>query len=202
MGSTCQNNIHMNGRTQGFPAELKASHCLLPIVHPGTMCSPGHSRGVKENVIHQTRLPSFIAPWSLFWCSHAHCRYFWQWTVVSMDTLNGLWLHRPVYITNCDALFWHLSIRTNMNFFNNLSYRSSSVGLDHAVQPLVPTRINEHLPPMTQSPVHWFSFLGPLMIGTDHCKPGTPHKSSSFGDALTQLSSHISHPSTGAMITR
>ncbi|KAK3512760.1 hypothetical protein QTP70_025119 [Hemibagrus guttatus] len=41
----CHSNIHMDGRTQGFPAE----HCpkqdtsparLLPIVHPGAMCSP------------------------------------------------------------------------------------------------------------------------------------------------------------------
>ncbi|KAK3536549.1 hypothetical protein QTP86_013739 [Hemibagrus guttatus] len=45
VGGTCQSNIHMDGRTKGFPAE----HCtqsvypparLLPIVHPRAMCSP------------------------------------------------------------------------------------------------------------------------------------------------------------------
>ena len=41
---------------------------LLPIVHPGAQVSdahaPGHPRDVKQNVIHQTRPPSSIAPWS------------------------------------------------------------------------------------------------------------------------------------------
>ncbi|ROI16091.1 hypothetical protein DPX16_7144 [Anabarilius grahami] len=46
------------------------------------------------------------------------------------------------------------------------------------------------VPPMTLSPVHHCSFLGPLLIDTDHCRPGTPHKSCSLGDALTQSSSH------------
>ncbi|ROL44594.1 hypothetical protein DPX16_18305 [Anabarilius grahami] len=40
---------------------------------------------------------------------------------------------------------------------------------------------------MTLSPVYHCSFL--LLIDTDHCRPGTPHKSCSFGDALTSLSS-------------
>lgn len=45
--------------------------CILPIVHPYTMFSqasdaPSHLRGVKENMIHQTRSPSSIAPWSSF----------------------------------------------------------------------------------------------------------------------------------------
>ena len=71
--------------------------------------------------------------------------------------------------------------------------------------------------PMTLSLVHHCSFLGPLLIGTDHCRQGTPLKSYSFGDALTQwcrhhiltlvkqgqhvhLLSKITHPLTGAMI--
>lgn len=44
-------------------------HWLLLIVHPGVRCSPdgcaaGHPREVKQNVIHQTGLPSSIASWS------------------------------------------------------------------------------------------------------------------------------------------
>jgi len=82
--------------------------------------------------------------------------------------------------TAMHCVFWHLSIRTSINFLSNLSYSSSSVGSDHT--------INEPRPPMTLSPVHHCSFLGALLIDTDHCRPGTPHKSCSFGDALTQSS--------------
>ncbi|KAK3520762.1 hypothetical protein QTP70_032338 [Hemibagrus guttatus] len=47
VGGTCHSNIHMDGRTQGFPAEhcqsmtLPLPACLFPIVYPGAMCSPG-----------------------------------------------------------------------------------------------------------------------------------------------------------------
>lgn len=34
------------------------------------------------------------------------------------------------------------------------------------------------------SPVHRFYFLGLLLVGTNHCIPGTPHKICCFGDAL------------------
>ena len=45
---------------------------------------------------------------------------------------------------------------------------------------------------MSLSPVQHSSFLGPLLIDIDHCRPGVPHKSCRFGDfgALTQSSSH------------
>ncbi|KAK3565642.1 hypothetical protein QTP86_012966 [Hemibagrus guttatus] len=76
--------------------------------------------------------------------------------------------------------------RTSINFISNLSNTISSVGSDHTGQPSLPTCINEPWPPMTLSPVHHCSFLGPLLIDTDHCRPGTPHKSCSFGDALIQ----------------
>lgn len=59
-------------------------------------------------------------------------------------------------------------IRTSINFFNNLSNSSPSVGLDHTGQ-LFCTCINEPWPPMTLSPVHHCSFLGPLLIDTDPC---------------------------------
>ena len=46
--------------------------CLLPMVHPGTICSPGNrptntrpsTWNIKENMIHRTRPPSSIAPLS------------------------------------------------------------------------------------------------------------------------------------------
>ncbi|ROI79356.1 Succinate--hydroxymethylglutarate CoA-transferase [Anabarilius grahami] len=120
----------------------------------------GHPRDVKENMIHQTRPPSSIAPWS---SSDAHVP-----TVGSFGGGQG----------------------TSINFLSKLSYSSSSVGSDLTGQPSLPTCLNEPWPPMTLSPVHRCSFLGPLLIDTDHCRPGTPHKSCSFGDALTQSSSH------------
>lgn len=57
------------------------------------------------------------------WCSCSHCHFEWC-TGFSIGTLSGLQL---AYTANW--LFWHLSIRTN--FFGNLSYSSSPVGLDH-----------------------------------------------------------------------
>ena len=46
--------------------------CFLPMVHPGTICSPGNrptntrpsTWNIKENMIHRTRPPSSIAPLS------------------------------------------------------------------------------------------------------------------------------------------
>ena len=43
---------------------------------------------------------------------------------------------------------------------------------------------------VAHNPVRRCSVLGSLLIDTDHCRPGTPHKSCSSGDALTQSSSH------------
>ncbi len=48
----------MDGKTQGFTA------CLLPIVHPGALCFPGHPCDVEENVIQSDQAPSSIAPMS------------------------------------------------------------------------------------------------------------------------------------------
>ncbi|KAF7701884.1 hypothetical protein HF521_001167 [Silurus meridionalis] len=60
---------------------------------------------------------------------------------------------------------------------------SSSAGSDHTDQPSLLT-----WPPTTLSPVHHCSFLGALLIDTDHCRLGTSHESCSFEDALTQTS--------------
>lgn len=50
--------------------------------------------------------------------------------------------------------------------------------------PLAPMHICEPWAPMTLLPVHWFSFLGPLLV------PGTPHNICCFRDALIQSCSY------------
>ena len=75
--------------------------------------------------------------------------------------------HTHQTVLHC--VFWHLSIRTS-----NLSNSSSSVWLDHAGQPSLPTCINEPWA-ITLSLVHHCSFFGPLFIDTDHAL-GTPHR--------------------------
>jgi len=131
-------------------------------------------------VTHQIRPPSSIAPWS---SSEAHMPTvgIFSGGQGSLSTLTGLWLCSPI----------RNKLRcTVYSDTRNLSYSSSSVGSDHTGQPSLLMTINEPCPPMTLSPVHYCSFLGPLLIDTDHCRPGTPHKSCSFGDGLTKSSSH------------
>ncbi|ROI15141.1 PIH1 domain-containing protein 1 [Anabarilius grahami] len=120
---------------------LPLPDCLLPIFHPGAMCSP-----------------------------------------VLMLTCPLLALSA----VDRGQYGQYAAMQPHMQ--QTLSYSSSSVGSDHTGQPSLPTCIN--VLSMTLSPVHHCSFLGPLLIDTDHCRPGTPHKSCSFGDALTQSSSH------------
>ncbi|KAI5103567.1 NACHT, LRR and PYD domains-containing protein 12-like isoform X3, partial [Silurus meridionalis] len=106
-------------------------------------------------------------------------------------------LLRHNIMTTCLILCWSpfycqnspdLSSINSINFFSSLSYRSSSVGWYHRDQPSLLTCINDPRPPTTPLPVHHCSFLGALLIDTDHCRPGTSHKSCSFEDALTQTS--------------
>lgn len=82
---------------------------------------------------------------------------------------------------------FHLSVRTSINFLDNLSFGIRPHGPD-----LSPHCISEPWLPTTLSLVYLCSFLGPLVIDIDHCTPGTPHKSCRFGDALTHLSSQHS----------
>ncbi|KAI5107731.1 protein FAM13A isoform X4 [Silurus meridionalis] len=80
----------------------------------------------------------------------------------------------------------------SIHFFSSLSYRSSSVGSDHTVQPLLPMCISEPRPTTNLSPVHHCSFLGALLIDTDNCRLGTPHKSCIVGATQSHpTSSHI-----------
>ena len=77
---------------------------------------------------------------------------------------------------------WNLSIRTSINYFSKLSTSSSSVGSDMG-QPSLPMCINEPWPPMTLQLAHHCSLVGPLLINTDRCRPGPPHKNCSFENA-------------------
>ncbi|XP_038590520.1 sperm associated antigen 8 isoform X2 [Micropterus salmoides] len=53
----------------------------------------------------------------------------------------------------------------------------STTQRDYCVEGFVPLTPEITQPPMTLSPVYCFSLLGPLLIGTDHCRLGTCHKS-------------------------
>ena len=97
-----------------------------------------------------------------FWCQRAHWRQFRQWTGVSMGIMTSLRLHSSICNKLQCTVFWHLSIRTSMNLFSNLSYSSLSVGSDHIGQPLIPTCIDEPWLLRTLSLVTCFSILVPL----------------------------------------
>ena len=109
VGGTCQSNIHMDGRTQGFPADHCPNITLpppafhLPIVHLGAMCFPDeqHTRTQpsmwckrKHDSSDQATFFHFSVVQIL--CSRAHCWYFRLWTGVSMGTLTGLQLCSPI----------------------------------------------------------------------------------------------------------
>lgn len=104
--------IHMNARTQCFPAK----HC--PQHHTAfsdfNICSVVHSsasdgsHGIKKNVIHRSghfllffHMPVLMPP-SYRWS-------FWQWTAISMGTLLGLCLCSPIvsqlWCTVCSNTF-------------------------------------------------------------------------------------------------
>ena len=144
--------------------------CLLPIVHPGAMCCSGKQRTrtwpcrwCKRKCDLSDRPPSFIAPWS---SSDAHLLI-----VGTFGSGQGSawtpWLvcgFAAPYTTNCNAhcVFWHLCIRTSINFFSKVSNSSLSVGSDHTGQPMLPTGISEPWLPMTLSAVPNCSFLHAL----------------------------------------
>ncbi len=146
----CQSNIHMDSRTQGFPAEhCSKHHCLRRLVffpkcilvpcvpQISDTYAPGHPRDVKESMIHQTRPPSSIALWSN---SDDHVP-----TVGAFGGGQGSawapWLvcgYAAPYATNCDALCILTPFHQNQHRLLEQSYSSSSVGSDHTGQPFLP----------------------------------------------------------------
>lgn len=71
-------------------------------------------------------------------CLCAHCWCFRHWTRVSMGTLTGLWLCSPTHNKLlCTVYSDTSSIRSDINFFSNLSSNSSTLR----------TKCSQHIPP-------------------------------------------------------
>ena len=128
-----------------------------------------------------------------FWCSRAHCRCFQQWTDVSMGTLTGLWLHSPI----CNKLWCTVCSDTYL-LEPALTFSAIWATVACLIRPCGPA-FSPHVHQWALTAhdlvaIQRSSILGPLLTCTDHCRPGTPHNSCSFGHALTQLSSHHNLP--------
>lgn len=111
----CPKTSHCHHLLAFFPS------CILVPGSPGKSCTCTLQGAWKHNSSDQAAF--FHCSMVQSWCSCSHCHFEWC-TGFSIGTLSGLQL---AYTENW--LFWHLSIRTN--FFGNLSYSSSPVGLDH-----------------------------------------------------------------------
>lgn len=141
----------------------------------------GQPKNVKENVVHQSRPPSSIAPWSSpdahMWCSHCWC--FQQWSAVA-------WAPRPRcgYAAPIHGDFSYLSIRTSFNFeavwatVAHLFYPTTQEAFAHHM----------HQQALTLPLVHHCSFLGPLFIDAIHCRLGPLHRSALFWSSRLAIS--------------
>ena len=98
---------------QSFTLPLPA--CPLPTVHPGAMCSPLLSG-----------LVLMLIPLLSLSVVDRRQRGRPDWSAAVQP-------HTQQSAKHC--VFWHLSIRTSINFFSNLSSNSLSVGSDHTGQP-------------------------------------------------------------------
>lgn len=149
-----------------------AQSITLPPSHSASWCHvflkkamDMHPVTYKENVTHQARTLSSIVPWSSSDALVPIVGAFGGWR--GQHGQSEIVLSEPA-----------------LSSFSDLSYSSPSVGLDHTGQASLPTCINEPWSPL--SLVHHCSFLGPLLIDTDHWRPETPHKSC-FGDTLATI---------------
>ena len=164
----CQSNFHVNGRTRRLPSRTwpKAPHwpCQPPFF-PSYALVP-HLPQVTDThrPDHLQNCPRFFhSSVAQIWCLLAHCGASQQGT------------HEHEDLTATPCVFWHLSIRTGINFFTSLSYANSLIGSENTCHPLHSTRINEPWLPMTLSPVHQFSFGAPAFVDPDHGRPTTCH---------------------------
>lgn len=139
----CQSNIHIYGRTQGFSAEHCPRHHIASTCQVSGAHTPGHPQEVKENTIYQTRAVLM------------HVRPDWS---VAMQP----YMQQTAML----CVFWHLCVRTSINFFSYLSYSSSSVGSNHTSQALFRMYINDPVTGSTQF-LHWtvFDTHWPLWTG-------------------------------------
>lgn len=174
-----------------YSAERGHSHQGILFSRKGVQVSNSHTadhpRDMKENGIHQTRPPSSIPPWS---SSAAHVPIVGAFgSRQGTDCSVAMQHHTQEVAMLCVS--WHLSIRTGLKAFSNLiahlldltiraSLHSPRASLSHGCPWLC----------RLFTAVFQCYFLGTLLIDTDHCIPGKPHKSCSFGEALTQSSSH------------
>lgn len=130
-----------------------------------------------------------------FWHSVVHCRFFRQWTGVSMGTLTGLWIcslmHSKLWSTWFSDTWW-LSLIIN-KIFSFHWYQIDSI--DFFIYFFCEIRPDELLSAhqwalCTRDPVHWSPFLWPHLVSTDHSTLGIPHKTCCFADDMNQPSSH------------
>lgn len=133
-----------------------------------------------------------------FWYSHTHCWCCWQWVEVSIGALTCQQLYSSICNKLQYTVFWHLSVRTSINFFSNLTNSSLAVRLDHTDKPLITTWISAPLPPMAVGTLPLCSsplfFLWTTYDRYDPLSTGNPHKSCGFGNLLTQSSMHHNLP--------
>lgn len=72
-------------------------------------------------------------------------------------------------------VYSHLSVKASIDFFSSICHSSSFVRSDQMAWPLLHMCTGELWVPRTLLPVHWLSFLGPILIGTSQCIPRIPH---------------------------
>lgn len=102
-----------------------------------------------------------------FWSSHDHYRSFQWWTGDGMVTLTGLQLHTQAEMP---CVNWYLSLRASIDFFSTF-FLCCGIGLEGIAFGC--WRLSR------------LFFLDPLLVRTNHCILGTPHKTW-FGNGLTQ----------------
>lgn len=125
-----------------------------------TVNAPGLVHDVKENMIHQTRPPSSIAPWS---SSDAHVPDVHG---VSTGTLTCLQIQSHRHSKLCVLT----PIYQNQHYFcQQFCYRSSSAQSKKRVR-LCSPHISEPWVPFVLSLVHQLSFFRPLLV--NHCIMG------------------------------
>lgn len=120
-----------------------------------------------------------------FWCSHSHCWCFWVSTGISMGALTGLQLFSPIPIK-----LWYTVYSDTFQSEPAWTFCRVWVTAAHLLGRTTQTSLHSPLAVSLgcQWPwlVHYCSFLGPLLIDTDHCRLGISHKTCSIRDAPTE----------------
>lgn len=152
-----QSNIHIDGRTRGFPAEHCPKHqtasLFFPVVHPAVRCSTDKR---------------CTCTWPSMWFIRSRHHLPWSSSpLLVLSVVNRGQHGRPD---------WSVALHT---------YRIKLDAVYSDIFPLEPALtiltiwaiIGSHYP-VVRSP------LLLILIDTDHCRLGTSHRSCSFGDVL------------------